>query len=240
MLWRFVSRKALINTPFLGSLTRVYGRTVVGSDTIVDDMVVLGYPTRKSLAKVLGTRAQVQDLDYAFDEVSEGCIVGEGCIIRSGSIIYERVKIGNGVQLGHNVLVREETKIGDGSSIGSYAIIEGETCIGSRVNVQSNVFIPRRTVIEDGVFLGPGVVITNDKYPPSGKIVTTRICRGAIIAANAIIIAGVKVGPNSFVAAGSVVTKDVPEGVAVKGSPAKPFGEMSDFLRKREEYLKST
>ena len=95
-------------------------------------------------------------------------------------------------------------------------------------------------MVEDDVFLGPGVVITNDKYPPSGKMVTTRICKGAIIAANAVIIAGVKVGPNSFVAAGSVVTKDVPEGVAVRGSPAKPFGGMSDFLRKREEYLKST
>jgi len=238
-LWRFVSRKALVNTPFLGSLTRIYGRTVVGSNTIVDDMVVLGYPTRNSLAKVLETRTRAQDLDHAFDEVSEGCIVGKCCIIRSGSIIYERVKIGNGVQLGHNALIREETEVGDGSSIGSYTIIEGETHIGSRVNIQSNVFIPRGTIIEDEVFLGPGVVVTNDKYPPSGKIVTTMICKGAIIAANAVIIAGVKVGPNSFVAAGSVVTKDVPEGIAVKGSPAKPFGEISDLLKKREKYLKS-
>jgi len=238
-LWRFVSHKASVNTPFLGSLIRIYGRTVVSSNTIVDDMVVLGYPTRKNLAKVLEMRVRPQDLDQAFDKVSEGCIIGESCMIRSGCIIYERVKIGNRVQLGHNVLVREDTEIGDGSSIGSYTIIEGEACIGSQVNVQSNVFIPRRTVVEDDVFLGPGVVITNDKYPPSGKIVMTRICKGAIIAANAVIIAGVKVGPNSFVAAGSVVTKDVPEGVAVRGSPAKPFSEMGDFLRKREEYLKS-
>jgi acetyltransferase-like isoleucine patch superfamily enzyme len=181
-----------------------------------------------------------QDLDQTFDEVSEGCIVGENCIIRSGSIIYEQVKIGNKVQLGHYVLIREETEIGDGSTIGSYTTIEGEARIGSRVNIQSDVFIPRRTIIEDDVFLGPRVVITNDKYPPSGKLVTTRICRGAIIAANAVIIAGVRVGPNSFVAAGSVVTKDVPEGVVVKGSPARPFGEIRDFLKKREEYLKST
>ena len=238
-MWRFISRRALINTPLLGSLTRIYGKTVVGNNTIIDDMVVLGYPARKNLVELLEARSRPQDLDHAFDEMSEGCVIGDGCIIRSGCVIYERVKIGNGVQLGHNVLIREDTEIGDGSSIGSYTIIEGETHIGSRVNVQSNVFIPRRTVIEDDVFLGPGVVITNDKYPPSGKIVTTRICKGAIIAANAIIIAGIKVGPNSFVAAGSVVTKDVPEGIAVKGGPAKPFGEIDAFLRKREEYLKS-
>lgn len=238
-MWRFISSKALINTLFLGSLTRIYGKTVVGNDTMIDDMVVLGYPSRRSLVKLLEARTRHKDLDHAFDEVSEGCVIGDCCIIRSGSVIYERVKIGSGVHLGHNVLIREDTEIGDGSSIGSYTIVEGETHIGLRVNVQSNAFIPRRTVIEDDVFLGPGVVITNDKYPPSGKIVTTRICKGAIIAANAIIIAGVEVGPNSFVAAGSVVTKDVPEGVAVKGSPAKPFSEIDAFLRKRKEYLES-
>ena len=235
---RFVSQKALIETPFLAPSAKVYGKTSIGRDTIIDDMVILGYPTRKSLVKILEAKRQLQDFDTALDEVSEGCEIGEKCVIRSGCIVYERVKIGNRVQLGHNVLIREETEVGDDSSIGSYSIIEGETRIGSRVNIQSNVFIPRRTIIDDEVFLGPGVVITNDKYPPSGKIVTTRIGRGAIVAANAIIIAGVNVGPNSFIAAGSVVTRNVPEGIAVKGNPAKPFSDIKEFLKKREEYLK--
>ncbi|MEM4576792.1 MAG: DapH/DapD/GlmU-related protein [Candidatus Nezhaarchaeales archaeon] len=236
---RYISSRALVNACILGSLIKVYGSTFVGKDTIIDDMVILGYPTRQSLAKLLESSIQGRSIDSAFDEVSKGCIVGERCILRSGCVVYERVKVGDEVHFGHNVLVREDTEVGDHSSVGSYTIIEGETRIGKRVNIQSGVFIPRGTIICDDVFLGPKVVITNDKYPPSRRIVSTKIGRGAIIAANAIIVAGVEVGEESFIAAGSVVTRDVPRGVAVKGVPAKPFSNIVEFLRKREMYIKS-
>ncbi|MDI9619896.1 MAG: acyltransferase [Candidatus Nezhaarchaeota archaeon] len=234
----FISRKAVVKTPLVSSTAKIYGASVVCEGSVVDDMVVLGYPKRQGLMNALKQGGAQRTLESLLDEASGGCKVGKGCVLRSGSIIYEATEVSDEVQFGHYVLVREDTKIGSGSLIGSYSVIEGSCSIGSRVNVQSNVFIPRETVIEDGVFLGPNVVITNDRYPPSGRLVCTRICRGAVVSANAIIIAGVSVGADSFVAAGSIVTKDVPEGCAVRGVPARPFSTTREILKKREEYLK--
>ncbi|WP_243669169.1 hypothetical protein [Vulcanisaeta sp. JCM 16161] len=101
------------------------------------------------------------------------------------------------------------------------------------------VYIPRGTVIEDNVFLGPNVVITNDKYPPSKRLDGVKIRRNAVIGANATLIAGIEIGENAVVAAGSVVTKDVPPGVVVAGVPAKPIYSVDVFIRKRVEYEKS-
>jgi UDP-3-O-[3-hydroxymyristoyl] glucosamine N-acyltransferase len=70
---------------------------------------------------------------------------------------------------GHHVLIREHTTIGDRTAVGSYSIIEGNCTIGSDVHIQSAVFIPTHTHIGDRVFLGPHAVLTNDRYPPTGK-----------------------------------------------------------------------
>ncbi len=91
------------------------------------------------------------------------------------------------------------------------------------------------------MFLGPNVVITNDKYPPSKRLDGVKIRRNAVIGANATLIAGIEIGgENSVVAAGSVVTKDVPPGgEVVAGVPARPIYTVDIFIRKRIEYERS-
>ncbi|VVB66705.1 UDP-3-O-(3-hydroxymyristoyl)glucosamine N-acyltransferase [Candidatus Gugararchaeum adminiculabundum] len=155
--------------------------------------------------------------------------IGENCLIRSLTIIYGDVTIGNNVKTGHNVLIREKTKIGNNCLIGTGTIIDGTVTIGNNVIVQSGVYIPRDCIIEDNVFLGPMCVLTNDKYPPQPKLQGVTIKKNASIGANATLLPGVIIGENAMVGAASVVTKNVPPGVVVIGSPAKEYCKRKDL-----------
>ncbi|RLE48429.1 MAG: N-acetyltransferase, partial [Candidatus Methanomethylicota archaeon] len=157
---------------------------------------------------------------------------------RSGAVIYENVRIGDNLETGHRVLVRENTVIGSNVRIGTNTIIDGGVRIGDDVNIQSSVYIPPRCVIEDGVFIGPRACLTNDRYPPSERLEGVVVKRGAVIGANSTLISGVVVGEEAVVAAGAVVTKSVPPRTVVAGVPAKPIGTFSEYCEKRARWEK--
>jgi serine O-acetyltransferase (EC 2.3.1.30) len=221
----FVSPKAKISARYVSPDAYIYGPTVIGRDSYVDAAVV-GYPARPKILQGFSS----------LDDVSNGARIGESVIIRSGVVIYEDVEIGDGTEFGHNVLVRELTKIGRNVRIGTQAVIERDVKIGDRAWIQSMVYIPNGTVIEEDVFIGPNAVITNDKYPPSKKLAPVVIRRGAVIGANSTLIAGVEIGEGAVVAAGAVVTRDVPPGVVVAGVPARIVTKAEDYIRKRTIY----
>lgn len=221
----FVSPKAKISAKYVSPDAYIYGPTVIGRNSYIDAAVV-GYPSRAKILQVFSS----------LDDVSNGARIGESVIIRSGVVIYEDVEVGDGTEFGHNVLVRELTRIGRNVRIGTQAIIERDVKIGDRAWIQSMVYIPNGTVIEEDVFIGPNAVITNDKYPPSRRLAPVVIKRGAVIGANATLVAGVEVGEGAVVAAGAVVTKDVPPGVVVAGVPAQPIGKAEEYLKKRADY----
>ena len=221
----FVSKKAVVQARYVSPDAYIYGPTNIGSGSFVD-AAVIGYPTRQKILKGNGP----------LDELSDGARIGESVIIRSGVVIYENAEIGDGCEFGHNVLVRELAKIGRGVRIGTNAIVERDVKIGDRAWIQSMVYIPNGTVIEEDVFIGPNAVITNDKYPPSKRLAPVVIRRGAVIGANATLVAGVEIGEGAVVAAGAVVTRDVPPGVVVAGVPARVIGKAEDYLKKRAIY----
>ncbi|AEG18533.1 acyltransferase [Methanobacterium paludis] len=150
-------------------------------------------------------------------------LIGKNSLIRSNSIIYNDVEIGDNFQTGHGVTIREKTKIGDNVLVGTNSIIEGHCSIGDNVSIQSNVYIPTNTIIEDYVFIGPCACFTNDKYPirVDFDLKGPVIKRGASIGANSTFLSNVKIGEGAMVAAGAIVTHEVPPFFLAIGAPAK-------------------
>ena len=183
-----------------------YGINTVGEGFQVFEPVTLGFPSRNNIGKT------------GFS----GTVIGKNAVLRSGTIIYCDVTIGDQFQSGHNVLIREKTRIGDRVAIGTATVIEGTTTIGSDVNLQSMVYIPTNTRIGNHVFIGPNAVLTNDRYPPTGigGLNGPEIKNGAEIGANATILPGICIGEGALVAAGAIVTRDVPAYTLAIGAPA--------------------
>ena len=150
--------------------------------------------------------------------------IGDEAVIRSGSVIYGDVKIGHNFRTGHHVLIRENTTIGDNAQIGTNSIVEGNCVIGDHVNIQSNVYVTWGMRIEDGVFIGPCSVTTNDKNPPATdrSLLKAPILRkNCVIGAGVIILPGIEIGENSLIGAGSVVTKNISRNVIAYGNPCR-------------------
>jgi UDP-2-acetamido-3-amino-2,3-dideoxy-glucuronate N-acetyltransferase len=139
--------------------------------------------------------------------------------------------IGKGTKIWHYSHIQKEARIGARCSLGQNVNVDGGI-IGNNVKIQNNVSIYSGTVVEDDVFLGPSCVLTNVINPRSqvnrrGLYEPTIIRRGATIGANATIVCGVTIGRYAFVAAGAVVTRDVPDYALVRGNPARQAGWMS-------------
>lgn len=133
--------------------------------------------------------------------------------------VQDNVVIGDGTRIGSLTLIHQGAVIGAGATIGSHCNI-CDCRIGDRTSIQTACHITRGVVIEDDVFIGPGVITLNDKLT-GGEMTFPRICRGAKVGGGSVILPGVTVGENAVVGAGSVVSRDVPAGQTVVGSPAR-------------------
>src|SRR5512139_661698 len=133
--------------------------------------------------------------------------------------VQEDVAIGPGTRVGTFTLIHAGARIGAGCTIGSHCNIH-RAVLGDRVAIQTGCHVTRGVVIEDDVFVGPGVITLNDKLQ-GGPLAFPRIRRGARVGGGSVILPGVVVGAGAVVGAGSVVTRDVPDGAVVLGSPAR-------------------
>jgi acetyltransferase-like isoleucine patch superfamily enzyme len=186
-------------------------------------------------------------------EIDPGCTVGlqysdecgparfgAGARIRSGSVIYGDVSVGDGFQTGHHVMVREHTSMGDHVLLGTNSVIDGHVRVGSFVKIESNCYIPTHVEIGSRIFLGPNVVLTNDRYPlrlrdeyqPEGPTLED----GVTLGAGVVVCPGVRIGTGAFVAAGAVVTQDVPAMTLVVGVPGR-MQPLPDKLRETNTAL---
>lgn len=193
----------------VGPFTTVHANVVLGDDSVVEGYCEIGHPTPLAEGRPLE--------------------IGPGALIRSHSIFYEGSTVGDRMQTGHRVTVREKTTIGTNPQIGTLADIQGDCEIGDFFRSHSNIFIAKGTRIGSFVWLFPYVVLTNDPSPPSNLCVGCEIGDFAAIAADSVILPGVKIGAHAVVGSKSLVTRDVEPGALVVGNPArfvKPASEV--------------
>ncbi len=137
--------------------------------------------------------------------------------------------VGEGTKIWQYSIVLEGAKIGSNCNINALCFIENDVVIGNNVTVKCGVQLWDGITIEDDVFIGPNATFTNDKYPRSKgypkEFIRTIIKRKASIGANSTILCGITIGENAMIGAGSVVTKDVPDGELWYGNPAKSHGK---------------
>ena len=155
------------------------------------------------------------------------------------NFISEKAKIGNNVKIWHFAYVGDNTEIGDNVKIGSLAHVDYDVKIGENTMIEGLVYIPPKTRIGKNVFLGPAASLTNDPYPPSGKLIGVQIEDNVIIGSRAVINAGITIGENSVVAMGAVVIKDVPPNTVVVGVPAKPSYSREEYDKKQLDWKNS-
>jgi acetyltransferase-like isoleucine patch superfamily enzyme len=194
---------------------RVYENVSLGEGSLIEDFCIVGTPPRGKSAGELAT------------------VIGDGAVIRSHTVIYAGNVIGKDFQTGNKVNIRESNRIGDHVSIGTLSVIEHHVEIADNVRIHTQVFIPEFSILEEGCWIGPNVVLTNAKYPLSpgvkDALVGPVIKKGAKIGANSTILPGVVIGEHALVGAGSVVAKDVAPGAVVVGNPARVIRHISEL-----------
>lgn len=154
--------------------------------------------------------------------------------VHPSAIVDDGAKIGAGSRIWHFVHVSGGATIGEGVSLGQGVFVGNRVRIGDRCKIQNNVSVYDNVTLEDGVFCGPSMVFTN-VYNPRALIerkdeyLDTHVGTGATLGANCTIVCGVSIGAYAFVAAGAVVTKDVPDFALIAGVPGRQIGWMSAF-----------
>jgi acetyltransferase-like isoleucine patch superfamily enzyme len=216
-----VAHDAIIgNDVSVGAFAVIHGGVELGDGCVVEEGAVLGkQPRLRPGSSARGKR-------------SGSLAIEAGVTICCGAVVYAGARIGAGVIVGDQAQIRERAVVGAGTVVGRGAAVDFDARVGERVLIQTGVYVTGGTLVEDDVFLGPGVITTNDHTmgrhapgeAPQGPVLR-RACR---IGGGAVIVPGVEIGEEAFIAAGAVVTSDVPPRAVVIGVPGRVVREVGD------------
>jgi acetyltransferase-like isoleucine patch superfamily enzyme len=203
-----------------GAHVVVHDGTVIGDGCLIEDHAVLG--KRPRLAR--GSAAAKGDV---------GALeIGERVTVCCGAVVFAGASIGDEAILGDQSYVRERTRIGAGSVIGRGSVVDNDVVVGARVKVQTSVYLTAFTTIEDDVFVGPGATTTNDdamgRHAPEMPLRGATLRRACRVGGGTVLTPGVEIGEEAFVAAGAVVTRDVPARAVAMGVPARVVREVGE------------
>ncbi len=196
-------------------MARIFENVELGEGALVDETATIGLPPAGAADGELRT------------------VIGPGAVIRSHTVVYAGTTIGARFSTGHGALVREDNVLGDDVSVGTNATLEYGNRVGNDVRIHTGCFL-ERCIIEDGVFLGPHVVFTDDPHPACPRyrdcVGGATVRRNTSIGANATILPGVEIGEECLIGAGSVVAGRVPAGVVAAGNPARVIKKVEELV----------
>ena len=205
----------------LGAFVVIHPGTVIGEGCEIQDHVVLGkLPRLAPHSRAAGERAL------------EPLVLAAGVSVCAGAIVFAGARVGDGTIVGDQAYVRERTTIGARSVIGRGSAVDNDVTIGARVRVQTSVYLTAGSLLEDDVFVGPGVVTTNDdtmaRHAADAPVAGATLRRACRIGGGVVLVPGVEVGEEAFVAAGAVVTRDVSPRSVVMGVPARMVSDVPE------------
>lgn len=215
----------------LSPSARVGADVRFGANVVVHDDVELGDGVTIEDGVVLGKRPRLAPGSAAGGAVAP-LRIAAGATVCCGAVVFAGATIGERAIVGDQAFVRERATIGAGSVIGRGSTVDNDVVVGARVRVQTGVYLTAFSVVEDDVFVGPCAMTTNDdtmgrcaRGTPLRGATLRRACR---IGGGAVLTPGVEIGEEAFVAAGAVVTRDVPARAVVIGVPARVVREVPD------------
>ena len=218
---------------YIGHNVVIHKDTKIGKNVFIDDNTVIGKLPMHSPASALPAAKEQPPTE-----------IGDNSLIGAGVVIYRGVKIGKKVLIADLATVRENVEIGDYTIVGRGAAVENFCKIGKHCKLETNAYITAYSELEDYVFVAPMVTTTNDNYMARGKerfkhFKGVTVKKGGRIGANATILPGKVIKEEGVVAAGSVLTKDVPSKKIVAGVPAKLFKDVpKEQLLENQEDIK--
>ena len=210
----------LPDSAWIGGNVVIHAGTVIGEGARVQDGAVLGKPLGLGAAST-ASRADLPPL-----EIGEGALVGANAVVLAGA------RVGPSAVVADRAHVRERSVIGEGSVVGSGSAIDNDVTIGARVKVQTGCYITAFSVVEDDVFVAPAVTTTNDnfmgRHERDFELRGATLRRACRVGAGSILLPGIEIGEEAFVAAGALVTRDVEARALVMGVPAKVVRQVGD------------
>lgn len=214
----------------IGHNVVIHADTRVGAGSVISDNAVLG---RRPMRPAFGT--------LAVDDRLGPCVLGERCHVGTSSVVYRGARLGEDVFVADLASIREDVEIGAATIVGRGVYVENRVRVGHHVKLEANCYITAESDVGDFCFVAPYVVTTNDNFLGRTKerFKHRKGCTlkaGARVGAGAVLLPGVTVREDGLVAAGAVVTRDVPAERIVAGVPAADFREVpaAQLLRNQE------
>lgn len=181
---------------------------------------------------VLGKRPRLAVRSSAPREAPPPLVLAAEVTVCTGAVLFAGAALDARVIVGDGAVVRERAVVGPESVVGRGATIDNDVVLGARVRVQTGVYLTAFSEVEDDVFLGPGVTTTNDhtmdRHPPGAPLMGAMLRRACRVGGGAVLLPGIEVGEEAFVAAGALLTRSVPAGAVAMGSPARVVRQVGE------------